>query len=123
VLRNAATERRLAGDTRGPASNRALNRLSAFGARYIPAAMQERMILRGFMSLFYAGKPVVCKVHGFCVAGGTDMALCSDLLVIAADAKIGYPPARGGGGRLVCQESPTGRTVAEAARDAGHLRL
>jgi enoyl-CoA hydratase len=41
-----------------------------------------------------ADKPVICKVHGFCVAGGTDMALCSDLLVIAADAKIGYPPAR-----------------------------
>jgi enoyl-CoA hydratase len=37
---------------------------------------------------------VVCKVHGFCVAGGTDMALCSDLLIIAEDAKIGYPPAR-----------------------------
>jgi enoyl-CoA hydratase len=37
---------------------------------------------------------VVCKVHGFCVGGGTDLALCSDLLVIAADAKIGYPPAR-----------------------------
>ncbi len=50
--------------------------------------------LRGFMSLFNANKPVVCKVHGFCVAGGTDMALCSDLLVIAEDAKIGYPPAR-----------------------------
>jgi enoyl-CoA hydratase len=50
--------------------------------------------LRGFMSLFHADKPVVCKVHGFCVAGGTDMALCSDLLVIAADARIGYPPAR-----------------------------
>jgi enoyl-CoA hydratase len=33
-------------------------------------------------------------VHGFCVAGGTDLALCSDLLLIAADAKIGYPPAR-----------------------------
>ena len=49
---------------------------------------------QGFMSLFGAGKPVVCKVHGFCVAGGTDMALCSDLLVIAQDAKIGYPPAR-----------------------------
>jgi enoyl-CoA hydratase len=49
---------------------------------------------RGFMSLFHCGKPVVCKVQGFCVAGGTDMALCSDLLVIAADAKIGYPPAR-----------------------------
>jgi enoyl-CoA hydratase len=50
--------------------------------------------LRGFMSLFHANKPVVCKVQGFCVAGGTDMALCSDLLVIADDARIGYPPAR-----------------------------
>src|SRR2546430_16191948 len=34
--------------------------------------------VRGFMSLFHSDKPVVCKVHGFCVAGGTDMALCSD---------------------------------------------
>ncbi len=50
--------------------------------------------VRAFMSLFHCSKPVVCKVHGFCVAGGTDLALCSDLLVIAADAKIGYPPAR-----------------------------
>jgi enoyl-CoA hydratase len=50
--------------------------------------------VRGFMSLFHADKPVLCKVHGFCVAGGTDMALCSDLLVMAADARIGYPPAR-----------------------------
>lgn len=50
--------------------------------------------VRCFMSLFYANKPVVCKVHGFCVAGGTDMALCSDLLVVAEHAKIGYPPAR-----------------------------
>ncbi|MFA4927212.1 MAG: crotonase/enoyl-CoA hydratase family protein [Patulibacter sp.] len=49
---------------------------------------------RGFMSLFHADKPVICKVQGFCIAGGTDMALCSDLLVIAEDAKIGYPPAR-----------------------------
>jgi enoyl-CoA hydratase len=56
-------------------------------------AMMSRNV-RGFMSLFHCGKPVVCMVHGFCVAGGTDMALCSDLLVIAADAKIGYPPAR-----------------------------
>jgi enoyl-CoA hydratase len=50
--------------------------------------------VRGFMSLHHSDKPVLCKVHGFCVAGGTDMALCSDLLVIAEDAKIGYPPAR-----------------------------
>ncbi len=56
-------------------------------------AMMSRNV-RAFMSLFHCSKPVVCKVQGFCVAGGTDMALCSDLLVIAADAKIGYPPAR-----------------------------
>ena len=56
-------------------------------------AMMSRNV-RGFMSLFHSEKPVVCKVHGYCVAGGTDLALCSDLLVIAEDAKIGYPPAR-----------------------------
>jgi enoyl-CoA hydratase len=56
-------------------------------------AMMSRNV-RGFMSLFTSDKPVVCKVHGFCVAGGTDMALCSDLLVIEDKAKIGYPPAR-----------------------------
>src|SRR5215212_7341696 len=41
--------------------------------------------VRGFMSLFWSEKPVVCKVHGFCVAGGTDMALCSDLIVVAEE--------------------------------------
>lgn len=56
-------------------------------------SMMSRNV-RGFMSLFHSEKPVVCKVHGFCVAGGTDMALCSDLLVIEDKAKIGYPPAR-----------------------------
>ncbi len=56
-------------------------------------AMMSRNV-RAFMTLFNASTPTVCKVHGFCVAGGTDLALCSDLLVIAADAKIGYPPAR-----------------------------
>lgn len=50
--------------------------------------------VRGFMSLLRANKPVVCRAHGFCVAGGTDMALCSDLLFVADDLKIGYPPAR-----------------------------
>lgn len=59
----------------------------------IDHAMMSRNV-RGFMSLFFSDKPVVCKVHGFCVAGGTDMALCSDLLVIEDEAKIGYPPAR-----------------------------
>jgi enoyl-CoA hydratase/carnithine racemase len=53
--------------------------------------------VRGFMSLFQSDKPVICKVHGFCVAGGTDMALCSDLLIIEDTASMGYPPARAWG--------------------------
>ncbi len=56
-------------------------------------AMMSRNV-RNFMSLFYSDKPVLCKVHGFCVAGGTDLALCSDLIVIEDEARIGYPPAR-----------------------------
>ncbi|MCA9662089.1 MAG: crotonase/enoyl-CoA hydratase family protein, partial [Myxococcales bacterium] len=56
-------------------------------------AMMSRN-LRGFMSLFHSDKPVLVKIHGFCVGGGSDMALCADLLVVADDAKIGYPPAR-----------------------------
>ncbi len=49
---------------------------------------------RGFSSLLHANKPTVAKVHGFCVAGGTDIALYADQIVVAADAKIGYPPTR-----------------------------
>jgi len=72
------------------------------GANHDPSGTWDPMVdysmmsqnVRGFMSLFNCWKPVICKVQGFCLAGGTDMALCNDLLVIAADAKIGYPPAR-----------------------------
>lgn len=47
-----------------------------------------------FMSLWRAMKPVVCKVHGFAVAGGSDIALCADLTVMGEAAQIGYMPAR-----------------------------
>jgi enoyl-CoA hydratase len=47
-----------------------------------------------FMSLFRSYAPVICKVHGFAVAGGSDIALCCDLIVMAEDARIGYMPAR-----------------------------
>jgi len=49
---------------------------------------------RQFMSIWRSHKPVICKVHGHAVAGGSDIALCSDLLVMAEDARIGYPPTR-----------------------------
>ncbi len=47
-----------------------------------------------FMSLFRSKRPVICKVHGFAVAGGSDIALCSDIVVMAEDARIGYMPTR-----------------------------
>lgn len=47
-----------------------------------------------FMSLWRSYKPTIAKIRGFAVAGGTDIALCCDLIVMADDAKIGYPPTR-----------------------------
>lgn len=47
-----------------------------------------------FMALWRSHKPVICKVHGHAVAGGSDIALCADLLIMAEDARIGYMPAR-----------------------------
>lgn len=47
-----------------------------------------------FMSLWRSPKPTIAKVHGAAVAGGSDIALCCDLLVMADDARIGYMPTR-----------------------------
>jgi len=47
-----------------------------------------------FMRLWRSHKPTIAKVRGFAVAGGSDIALCCDLVVMADDARIGYPPAR-----------------------------
>ena len=47
-----------------------------------------------FMSLWRALKPVICKVHGYAVAGGSDLALCSDMTIMANNAEIGYMPSR-----------------------------
>ena len=47
-----------------------------------------------FMSLWRSYKPTICKVHGYAAAGGSDIALCCDLIMMADDAKIGYMPAR-----------------------------
>ncbi|HNN90682.1 MAG TPA: crotonase/enoyl-CoA hydratase family protein [Pseudomonadota bacterium] len=47
-----------------------------------------------FMSLWRSPKPTIAKVHGYAVAGGSDIALCCDLLVMADDARIGYMPTR-----------------------------
>ena len=55
--------------------------------------MMSRFV-RGFASLMHADKPTVVKIHGYCIASGTDIALHADQVITAADAKIGYPPMR-----------------------------
>jgi enoyl-CoA hydratase/carnithine racemase len=47
-----------------------------------------------FMSMWRAPKPVIAQVHGWCVGGGSDMALCADLVVASEDARIGTPYSR-----------------------------
>jgi enoyl-CoA hydratase len=47
-----------------------------------------------FFALWRSDKPTICKVHGHAVAGGSDIALSCDIVIMAEDAKIGYPPAR-----------------------------
>ena len=47
-----------------------------------------------FMSMWRAPKPVIAQVHGWCVGGGSDMALCADLVVVSEDARIGTPYSR-----------------------------
>jgi enoyl-CoA hydratase len=47
-----------------------------------------------FMSLWRSPKPVIAQVHGWCVGGGSDMALCADLIIASEDARIGTPYSR-----------------------------
>ena len=69
---------------------------SEAGEPWDPMADQRMMsrFVGAYMRLWRSPKPVIAQVHGYCVGGGTDLALCSDLIVCAEDCRIGYPPAR-----------------------------
>jgi enoyl-CoA hydratase/carnithine racemase len=47
-----------------------------------------------FMSIWHTPKPVIAQIHGWCVGGGSDMALCADLIIASEDAQIGTPYSR-----------------------------
>src|SRR5438445_2825039 len=47
-----------------------------------------------YMKLWYASKPTIAAVQGWCIAGGTDMVLCADMVIAGESAVFGYPPAR-----------------------------
>ncbi|MFN8638297.1 MAG: crotonase/enoyl-CoA hydratase family protein [Dehalococcoidia bacterium] len=53
---------------------------------------------RNRMTIFDMHKPVLAQIHGYCVAGGTDLALLCDIVIAAEDAHIGFPPVRAMGG-------------------------
>jgi enoyl-CoA hydratase len=47
-----------------------------------------------YMKLWYARKPTLAAVQGWCIGGGTDLVLCADLVIAGEGACFGYPPAR-----------------------------
>ncbi len=50
-----------------------------------------------YMKLWYAKKPTIAAVQGWCIGGGTDMVLCADIIIAGDDARFGYPPSRAWG--------------------------
>lgn len=55
-----------------------------------------RHVTQGWMSIWELAKPVIAQVHGYCLAGGSELATCCDLVYMADDAEMGYPAVRFG---------------------------
>lgn len=64
---------------------------TAAGEGYWP-----RHVTEGWMGIWDLAKPVIAQVHGWCLAGGSELATGCDLVYVAADARIGYPAVRFG---------------------------
>ena len=66
-------------------------------ARHWDSVVDLRMMgeyVATYMKLWYAKKPTIAAVQGWCIGGGTDLVLCADLIVAAENARFGYPPSR-----------------------------
>ena len=64
------------------------------GKDFIAATAPSLGPIPKFMSIWRSPKPVICQVHGWCVGGGSDLALCADLVIASEDARIGTPYSR-----------------------------
>jgi enoyl-CoA hydratase len=86
------------GDAREPVGPRPwAPREDARDDRHWDSVADMRMIgsfVDTYMKLWYARKPTIAAVQGWCIGGGTDMVLCADLIVAAEGATFGYPPSR-----------------------------
>lgn len=58
------------------------------------AGQWARHVVEGWMKIWDLAKPVIAQVHGHCLAGGSELATCCDLVYVAEDANIGYPAVR-----------------------------
>jgi enoyl-CoA hydratase len=54
----------------------------------------SRHVVEGWLRMWDLAKPVIAEVHGYCLAGGSELATACDLVYVAEDAQIGYPPTR-----------------------------
>jgi enoyl-CoA hydratase len=61
-----------------------------------PPGTFQRSVTEGWMSIWHLAKPVIAQVHGWCLAGGSELATGCDLVYVAEDARIGYPAVRFG---------------------------
>lgn len=75
--------------------------LSAEGARdpfpwqsALGSGVWARHVTEGMFRMWDLAKPVIAQVHGWCLAGGSELATACDLVYVATDAKVGYPPVR-----------------------------
>jgi len=64
------------------------------GKDFVAATSPSLGAVPKFMSLWRSPKPVIAQVHGWCVGGGSDLALCADLVIASEDARIGTPYSR-----------------------------
>jgi enoyl-CoA hydratase len=70
---------------------------AAAGDRVWDSVADMRMMKRfvdTYLKLFYAAKPTIAAVQGWCIAGGTDLVLCADIVIAGEGASFGYPPSR-----------------------------
>ena len=100
ILRGAGRAFSAGYDLSGSGSNVPVSRVQDDGRSYRGSrsidddAWQLERAQRYRMALFDMHKPSIAQVHGYCLAGGTDIALLCDMVIAAKDATFGFPPAR-----------------------------
>lgn len=70
------------------------SKLPYTGSTHPGATQWARHVVMTNWTIWELAKPVVCQIHGHCLAGGTELASVCDFRIVAEDASIGYPPVR-----------------------------